>query len=202
MLSSLRRRPLEPPSSLTVTTAQRSRITGEPGWATAISAGVSAKRLSPLSRVERPVPPPMATTRRPRCASSSPGTRDRRFWFPSGKLVFEALTNCVDLKRFVFPERAFRRSHVGSGIRVQQLGKARVFGQVVEVGVIARLVAQAGIQAQRLLQMLQRVFHVTGEAIERSQTVNHEISLRRLLQQLLDVLARGDVIPTFMRETA
>src|SRR5580693_4697876 len=31
MLSSLRRRPLEPPSSLTVTTAQRSRMTGVPG---------------------------------------------------------------------------------------------------------------------------------------------------------------------------
>ena len=34
--------------------------------AAAISAGVRAKRFSPLSRVERPVPPPMATTRRPR----------------------------------------------------------------------------------------------------------------------------------------
>ena len=31
MLSSLRRRPLDPPSSLTVTTAERSRITGESG---------------------------------------------------------------------------------------------------------------------------------------------------------------------------
>ena len=66
MLSSLRRRPLDPPSSLTVTTAHRSRIMGVPGCANVISAGESTKRFNPLSNVERPVPPPMATTRRPR----------------------------------------------------------------------------------------------------------------------------------------
>ena len=76
MLSSLRRRPLEPPSSLTVTTAQRSRMMGEPARATANSAGVRAKRLSPLRRVESPVPPPMATTRRPR--SRVAFSRDKR----------------------------------------------------------------------------------------------------------------------------
>ena len=71
------------------------------------------------------------------------------------------------LRRFVFPEVAFRRSQVGSRVRVQQLGKARVFGQVMEIGVIARLEAQAGIQAKRLVQMLERVFHVAGETVER-----------------------------------
>src|SRR5579864_2097369 len=66
MLNSLRRRPLEPPSSLTVTTAQRSRMTGASGEVDNSVSGVPTNFFSPLSRVERPVPPPIATTRRPR----------------------------------------------------------------------------------------------------------------------------------------
>src|SRR5215472_15733928 len=64
MLSSLRRRPLDPPSSLTVTTAQRSRTTGVPACAETASPGESTYRFKPFRSVERPVPPPIATTRR------------------------------------------------------------------------------------------------------------------------------------------
>ena len=39
MLSSLRRRPLEPPSSLTVTTAQSSLISGWSGWPSVAGPG-------------------------------------------------------------------------------------------------------------------------------------------------------------------
>src|SRR5262245_36791097 len=60
MFSSFFRRPLEPPSSLTVTTAQSSLIRGCPDC----GAGV-AYFLSPFRSVERPVPPPIATTRKP-----------------------------------------------------------------------------------------------------------------------------------------
>src|SRR6266852_2047806 len=65
MLNSLRRRPLEPPSSLTVTTAHKSRMMGESGTVVGISAGERTKSLSPLSSVERPVPPTLAPTRSP-----------------------------------------------------------------------------------------------------------------------------------------
>src|SRR6202050_2033884 len=189
MLSSLRRRPLEPPSSLTVTTAQRSRMTGESGWATAISAGERAKTLSPLSSVERPVPPPMATTRRPRS----------RVVFSIGNTsvvlvsIPRAVVSCKEnrsLRRFVFPEVAFRRSHVRSRIRIQQLRKARIFGQVVEIGIVARLETQAAIQAKRLIQMLERIFDVPGKTIECGQAIDDEISLRRFLEQLFDVFER------------
>src|SRR5438093_6449959 len=66
MLSSLRRRPLDPPSSLTVTTAQSSLITGSSVFEGERSTGRETKCLRPFSRVERPVPPPIAMTRSPR----------------------------------------------------------------------------------------------------------------------------------------
>src|SRR6266702_5711799 len=63
MLKSLRRRPEEPPSSVTVTTAARSEI--RPGTVER-PPGVVTWRQRPRRRVERPVPPPIATTRRGR----------------------------------------------------------------------------------------------------------------------------------------
>src|SRR5690349_24549541 len=72
MLNSLRRRPLEPPSSLTVTTPESSVIIAIPAalentlcgvlGGADVPGGAATYFLSPLSRVERPVPPPMATT--------------------------------------------------------------------------------------------------------------------------------------------
>jgi hypothetical protein len=65
MLKPRRRRPLEPPSSVTVTTAAKSAMRhgassqSLEGW-----TGETTKRRNPRRRVERPVPPPMATARR------------------------------------------------------------------------------------------------------------------------------------------
>ena len=74
MLKSLRNLPDDPPSSVTVTTAAKSEIRKGslldwPGWAT--------WRRSPRSSVDKPVPPPMATTRmgrgaRPETTSRAP----------------------------------------------------------------------------------------------------------------------------------
>src|ERR1700723_3875213 len=69
ILKSLRSRPEEPPSSVTVTTAARSAIwegsaAGRPGTLTCLR--------KPRSNVERPVPPPMATTRIGRISSWGP----------------------------------------------------------------------------------------------------------------------------------
>src|SRR5689334_12032297 len=67
MLNSLRRRPLEPPSSVTVTTAQSSEMRAKSDPAESCeSAALTAYFLRPLSSVERPVPPPIATTRNSR----------------------------------------------------------------------------------------------------------------------------------------
>src|SRR5579872_299039 len=67
MLNSLRRRPLEPPSSVTVTTAQSSEILDMSDPAeTCGSPTLATYFLRPLSSVERPVPPPIATTRNSR----------------------------------------------------------------------------------------------------------------------------------------
>src|SRR5450755_1987910 len=79
MLSSLRRRPLEPPSSLTVTTAHNSLISGWFGLPSALARVTYF--LSPLSRVDRPVPPPMATTRKLRVDDGLPrDEREERRW--------------------------------------------------------------------------------------------------------------------------
>src|SRR4051812_5598141 len=76
MLNSLRRRPLEPPSSLTVTTPASSPIVTEPEAVCRtlletpdgekLPAGAATYFLRPLRSVERPVPPPIATTRNSR----------------------------------------------------------------------------------------------------------------------------------------
>jgi len=79
ILKSSRSRPDEPPSSVTVTTAESSRIThrnaglGRTGGLCASCApairvprrrsGITTYRFSPRSRVDNPVPPPIATTR-------------------------------------------------------------------------------------------------------------------------------------------
>src|SRR5271156_5174035 len=79
IFKSSRRRPDEPPSSVTVTTAESSRTMhrkdglGRDGvaWGPGalpiriprLRSGVTTYRFSPRSRVDNPVPPPMATTR-------------------------------------------------------------------------------------------------------------------------------------------
>src|SRR5579863_304531 len=62
MLKSLRNRPLDPPSSLTVTTAHSSEIRG--GSTGGGAAGAAVYFFRPRSRVESPVPPPIASTRK------------------------------------------------------------------------------------------------------------------------------------------
>src|SRR5579863_8344778 len=66
MLNSLRNRPLEPPSSLTVTTAQRSEISGFGGLREVRSTEGPTYCFRPFKSVDKPVPPPIATTRKPR----------------------------------------------------------------------------------------------------------------------------------------
>src|SRR5208283_4746528 len=120
------------PSSLTVTTAESSRMMGAPAWAARISAGERTKRFSPLSSVERPVPPPMATTRRPRSRTVfSGGGR-------AAVLVFMGTRPRGRLRGIVHVEVAVG-AQFGAGIGIQQLGETRILSQILEVGIVAGL---------------------------------------------------------------
>lgn len=63
MLNPLRKRPEEPPSSVTVTNAARSLIQ-QGSQSTDTCPGTATCRRKPRSSVESPVPPPIATTRK------------------------------------------------------------------------------------------------------------------------------------------
>src|ERR1700756_1059971 len=138
MLSSLRSRPLEPPSSLTVTTADRSRMTGAPRRGVEISAGVATKRFRPFSSVESPVPPPMATTRKSRVRAVF-----SRIANPAGLVSIKDVL-ALGLDRFLFANRIVG-FQICAGIWIEQFRETRIFGQVLEVRIVSRLEAQLSI---------------------------------------------------------
>src|SRR5579872_311086 len=187
MLNSLRRRPLEPPSSLTVTTAERSRMTevSDPGQGS--SLGPRTKRLSPLRRVESPVPPPIATTRIPPADAVSGVVAGSEVLVPIGKESSE------QLDRFFLTHHA-HRSEFAAGIGIKQFSKAWILGEVLEVGIIAGLEAQLRIEAERFVQTAERILNVARQAIERGQAINDVVGFGVLLQQLFQVLPGSDVI--------
>src|SRR5271170_7616298 len=122
---SSRSRPEEPPSSVTVTTAESSRMmhrrSGQGGaGATGISgcrpiripllrSGVTTYRFSPRSKVDNPVPPPMATTR-------------SSFSFGSAEL-------CSDMREVSYPSldaKGLGLDLERLDLRIEQLREARV----------------------------------------------------------------------------
>src|SRR5436305_11682570 len=109
MLNSLRNRPLEPPSSLTVTTAQSCEIRGES------EREETVYFLRPLSSVERPVPPPIATTRNSRLLRSGMGASRS----PHPLLL--------------------RVRHFATRVGIEKLGETRIFGEVLEIRIVAHL---------------------------------------------------------------
>lgn len=84
MLNSLRKRPLEPPSSVTVTTAVKSLMRGSSfSDATRCETALpeswcGAYCFKPCSKVESPVPPPSATMRNARNGLFSKSSLGRR----------------------------------------------------------------------------------------------------------------------------
>src|SRR5690349_19376476 len=119
MFNSFRRRPLEPPSSLTVTTPESSDISVLEREV--IERGPEPTNFfSPFSSVERPVPPPIATTRRVACADFS-------LEGGNAPIVFLLL----ELGRFAGGYRV--RARIG----VEQFRKAGIFRQILEIGIIA-----------------------------------------------------------------
>ena len=113
-----------PPSSLTVTTAARStRGPSPPG-----SAQPAAKRLSPWSTVDRPVPPPSATMRRGSWSVSILGWNDRS-WLRArdapSRFLLEKESGVLRLLGG-FPTRAVAMKKLCDGGFVQDRGKIGV----------------------------------------------------------------------------
>ena len=135
MLNSFRRRPLEPPSSLTVTTAESSRMTGAPRREAEISAGVVTKRFNPFNSVESPVPPPIATTRKSAVRAV--------FSRVAGPAVLVSIRDvlALGLDRFLVAN-GIVGFQVRARIWIKQFGEARILGQILEVRIVSRLEAQ------------------------------------------------------------
>ena len=103
--------------SLTVTTAQRSRIIGVSGRAQAISAGVRTERLRPLSSVERPVPPPMATTRRPRSRAAFSKDRSSEILLSIERVSIVSPAKTIRLPGKSLPAKPGRQRDPGTRVR-------------------------------------------------------------------------------------
>src|SRR6185437_7962511 len=100
-------------------------------------SGRTTYAFSPLSSVESPVPPPIATTRSP-----APG----RF-IPA----FDGFRESG-----ISPLQAFFWRYIGRGfpgIGIKQFSKSRIFRKVLEVGIIAGLVTKHRIVPDGFAQM-------------------------------------------------
>ena len=96
-----------------------------------MSGAIDVLSLSLLRRVDSPVPPPMATTRKLRAPANAGVIADVRH---------------VQLAEF--PNLFFRRKpEFATRVGIKQFGKTRVFREILEIGIVARLKAQGGIQA-------------------------------------------------------
>src|SRR5579864_2097873 len=156
MPNSRRRRPLDPPSSLTVTSAVRSEMKGPSG---AISPVRTVYCLRPLSRVERPVPPPMATTRIPRAE------RPRFCSAGDGMRVALALPLVGGGRRKI------------SGFGIKQFSKPWIVSHILEVRIVAGLETVLRIQPDGFTQVFERAFNLAGKAIHHGHAVISEVRL-------------------------
>src|SRR6266702_6746603 len=163
MLNSLRRRPLEPPSSLTVTTAQSSVINGWPGFGRGV-----ANCLSPFSRVERPVPPPMATTRYPADLSRENGSG---YGVSLIQVFLAILAGIAGFGKF------------RPWVRVEQFGEGGIFDQVLKIGIVTCLKTKRRIHTDGFIQVAQGVLGMASEAVEGSHAVGDVVRIGHLFQE-------------------
>ena len=161
--SSLRSRPLEPPSSLTVTIARQLGDDGKSG-ASHLRRASRRSCFSPCSRVESPVPPPMATTLMARSSAELLCSRHE--------------LRCRAAKSAIF---RFAGRHFGAGVRIEQFGEPGVVGQVLEIGIVARLETVCRIQPNGFVQAGDGFGKVAGQAVQRRHAVPDEIQLGSFL---------------------
>ena len=150
MLKSLRSRPEEPPSSVTATTAARSEM--RPASRSS-SLGTVTWRRSPRSSVDRPVPPPRATTR-------------------SGRV------DSPPLQAVSKPKSSSSCRSMGAlgYLGIQQLGKPGIVHHALKVVVNARLQPVPGVQFDRPGKVPQAVLRPPRHRIQQRQPVKSVIS--------------------------
>src|SRR6185437_14844450 len=141
MLKFLRSRPLDPPSSVTVTTAARSlmQVGASPGMPVPSAEG--AYRLRPRNSVDSPVPPPMATTLSP--------LRSMERDVGGFAITERSIGQCIGMRAGT----ASRERSGGFGI--EKFGEARIVRHVVEVRVAAGLDAVLRIHFDGLMEMVE-----------------------------------------------
>src|SRR6266850_2421730 len=179
MRFSRRKRPELPPSSVTVTMAARSAM------GRSVLACSSVRRMTsslrPRRSVERPVPPPRATTRKP---------WDRIFGFEARFFRSAFGISGINPRKRNFTQRAqriprqrrknrtgkacpYKRPLTGGAVflRIEQLGEARIFLEEGKILVVARVIAVFRTQLNGDLQIGQGGISFAGQAIEGGQRI-------------------------------
>src|SRR5260370_27072922 len=183
-----RKRPELPPSSVTVTMAARSAV------GRSVLARSSVRRMTsslrPRRSVERPVPPPRATTRKPRDRVFGLELRFVMRVFGMAEQVSfyrkefntenSEDTESREKKKTGQAEACPTKPLAGGAVFlwVEQLGEARVFLQESKIFVVARVIAVFRAQLDGDLEIGQGGIGFAGEAIERGQRVVNMIGLR------------------------
>src|SRR5881296_2728228 len=166
--------------------------------------------LRPRRSVERPVPPPRATTRKP---------RERELEFEARFFIFGCEANQTTsfyrkefnteiaeatekgkTGRALKPAATKTASERGKGsctrtvlFRIEQFGKARVFLEESKVLIIARVIAVFRAELDGDLEIGQSGIGFAGETIERGQSVMHMVGLGRGFAGFVETFAR--VVP-------
>src|ERR1700759_2996461 len=194
IFKSSRRRPDEPPSSVTVTTAESSRTMqrneGLGAGAFCVSgplpiriprrrSGVTTYRFSPRSRVDNPVPPPMATTR--------------------SSFSFESARFGNDMREVSCPSLNEHHSSLDAGVgldlRIKQFREPRIVRHILKVRIRTRLDPVPRILTDRLSKMFQTMIRVASHARQHRQPIERIIGLVILLQDQLELFARIFIVP-------
>src|SRR6266436_2548662 len=193
ILKSSRSRPDEPPSSVTVTTAESSRTThrnvglgagalcvsGAPIRIPRLRSGVTTYRFSPRSRVDNPVPPPIAMTR-------------SSFSFDSAKFG-------DDMREVSYPslnERCYSLdAEQGLDLRIKQLRKARIVRHILKVRIRTRLDPVPRSLTDRLRQVFQAAVRVARHARQHRQPIQRIVRLVICFQDKRELFARIFIVP-------
>src|SRR5579864_4983546 len=98
-----------------------------------------------------------------------------------GEVTRSAVPDCIEfvfgrwLDRFFFADAGFRGAEFASRIGIEQLRKSRILCQVLEVRIVSRLKTKLRIQTQSFVQVPERFFDASGQALERGQPVDYVI---------------------------
>src|SRR5258708_14879951 len=144
-----------------------------------LRSGVTTYRFSPRSSVDKPVPPPMATTR------SSFSLDSAKFGDAMREVSYPSLNErCYSLD-----------AREGLDLRIKQLRKARIVRHILKVRIRTRLNPVPRILSDCLRQMLQAPMRVARHAGQHRQTIQRIVGLVIRLQNQLELLAGIFIVP-------